>query len=459
MMHRHHRYCHIFVFGGPPQCHLWLPRPLPAPSASLLPPPPCCQIGSALAASSVMLTDAGFGPQKLAVLAAYSLRQGLLVWLKTYKADVELRQNIDPTVGVRAPSISGRSNIDRAAAAAMADAQAASGSTNPRAAPFSPMDIMLETDAEGVLDSGASQRQSNASTSRIDPFLDGSNAVSLGRSQNGRETDPLVGFASPSSRSLQGPTFSSNAFPSFSSNSPFDGNSPVPQQTPASPFTSAANSEYGSIPHSNSTLSVRSPTSPTGLPKPGRAPPPPPPKAPVPASPFSMISPFAQPYQSAAAAGFPPLDRVNSGSSIQSAISERERRPTVRFADTPSQDTVPPSSRTYHHTNSGFTELAMSRGGSSLPPPPPQAPGHSRSRSDLPQASRPNTQRSLSRNKSLSKQERAASLTLDALELPPLPLPAEAGTEDAASPVVSPSVSRQPSRQMSLSVRTLSGFR
>lgn len=326
---------------------------------------------------------------------------------------------------------------------------------------------MLETDAEGVLDSGASLRQLSASTGRAGPFLNGSNNVSIGRSQNGRETDPLVGFSSPSSRSLQGPGFSSNAFPSFNGNSSFDANSPPPQQTPASPFNAAGNSPYGNAPHSNSNLSIRSPTSPTGLPKAGRAPPPPPASALVPASPFAMISPFAQASQSAAAAGFPPLDRVNSSGSIQSASSERERRPTVRFADTPTLDTsVPPSSRAYHHTNSGFTELAMSRAGSSLPPPADlqatrQAPGHNRSRSDLQQAPRPNTQRSLSRNKGLSKQERAASVTLDALELPPLPLPAEAGTslEDAASPVMSPAVSRQSSRQMSLSVRTLSGFR
>ena len=383
------------------------------------------------------------------------------MWLKTYKADVELRQNIDPTVGFRAPSISGRSNIDRAAAAAVADPAVADAQAI-RGSPFPPMDIMHETDA--------SQRQSAANTSRTDPFLNRSNAVSMGRSQNGRETDPLVAFASRDSRSLQGPTFSSNAFPSFSGNSSFDANIPPPQQTPASPLGSAANSEYGSIPHSLSNLSVWSPTSPTGLPKPGRAPPPPPPTAPVPASPFAMISPFAQVSQSAAAAGFPPLDRVNSGGSIQSASSERERRPTVRFADTPTVDTSVPatnnSRRDYHHTNSGFTELAMARNSSSLASPPapqanPQAPGHSRSRSDLPQASRPSTQRSLSRNKSLSRQERAASVTLDALELPPLPLPAEAGTilDDAASPVVSPTVSMQPSRQLSLSVRTLSGFR
>ena len=381
---------------------------------------------------------------------------------------MELQQNIDPTVAAPAPSISGRSNIDRAAVSAVADAQAAGNLANPRSSNFPPMDIMLETDAEGsVLDSGASQRQTAASTSRADPFLNGSTAVSMARSQNGRETDPLVGFASPTSRSLQGPTFSSNAFPSFSGNSSFDANSLPPQQTPASPFNSAGNSELGSIPHSDSNLSIKSPTGPTGLPKSGRALPPPPATAPVPATPFAMVSPFAQASQSAATSGFPPLDRLNSGGSIQSASSERERRPTVRFADTPTLDSsVAPSSRAYQHTNSGFTELAMSRGGSSLPPPlnpqaTPQAPGHKRSTSDLPQASRPNTQRSLSRNKSLSRQERAASATLDALELPPLPLPAETGTspEDAASPVVSPAVSRQPSRQMSLSMRTLSGFR
>ena len=425
----------------------------------------------------MLLGDTGFGPQKLAVLAAYSLRQNLLVWLKTYKADVELRQNIDPSVGYRASSISGRSNIDRAAAAAVAETQATGDFMSPRGSQFPPMDIMLETDNEGVMDSSASLRQSAVATpSQRDAFLNGgSDAGSMGGSHNGRGTDPLVHFASPSSRSLQGPSFSSNAFPSFQGHSSLDdANSSQPM-----PSTSAGtSSEYGSIPHSDSNPGLSSPTSPTGLPKPSRALPPPPATAPVPPSPFAMVSPFAQASQSDSVAGFPPLDRVNSATgSIQSASSERERRPTVRFADPPTLDTPAPATqpdRTYNHTNSGFTELVMARGGSSLAPPAhpqadpqagpqadPQARGHARSRSDL-----QSSQRSLRRNKSMSRQERAASVTLDALELPPLPLPAEAvGTspQDAASPVgspvVSPAVSRQPSRQMSLSMRTLSGFR
>lgn len=407
-------------------------------------------------------SHAGFGPQKLAVLAAYSLRQGLLVWLKTYKADVELRQNIDPTVGIRAPSIPGRSNTERAAAAAVADAQA-TGTLNPRATPYPQMDTMCETNSEGILDSVAAaqlashQQQSGADP--IDPFMHGANAAGMGRSQNGREPDAFLGVCSPSSRSLQGPNFSSKAFPSFSGSSSFDAPTPPPQQLPGSPFVSDSHAPDANVPHSNTNLSVGSPTS---FPRPSRAPPPPPPPAALvpPSSPF--ISPFAQAAQSAVAAGFPPLDRLNSGGSVHSASSEREKRPTVRFADTPTINDIPPatiSSRPYQHTNSGFTELAMSRAASPGPPPPTsqaaasQAPAHHRSRSDLGQGSRAGP-RSVSWNRSMSRQERAASVTLDALELPPLPLPEEAvaGSGEAA-------LSRQASRQMSLSTRQLSGFR
>ncbi|KAL3130587.1 hypothetical protein ABBQ38_008392 [Trebouxia sp. C0009 RCD-2024] len=403
----------------------------------------------------------GFGPQKLAVLAAYSLRQGLLVWLKTYKADVELRQNIDPTVGIRAPSMSGRSNTERAAAAAVADAQA-TGTLNPRATPYPQMDIMHETDSEGILDSAAAaqlashQQQSGADPR--DPFLHGADAAGMGRSQNGRETDALVGVCPPSSRSLQGPNFSSKAFPSFSGDSSFDAPTPPPQQLPGSPFVSDGHAPDASVPHSKSNLSIGSFTS---FPRPSRAPPPPPAALVPPASPF--ISPFAQAAQSAVAAGFPPLERLNSGGSVHSASSEREKRPTVRFADTPTINNIPPAtigSRPYQHTNSGFTELAMSRGASPGPPLPtsqaaaPQTPSHHRSRSDLGQGSRAGP-RSVSWNRSMSRQERAASVTLDALELPPLPLPEEAVAGSAGEAVLS----RQASRQMSLSTRQLSGFR
>lgn len=426
-----------------------------------------CSIG--VRSEALTVSHAGFGPQKLAVLAAYSLRQGLLVWLKTYKADVELRQNIDPSVGARAPGTSARSNTERAAAAAVADSQAI-GVLSPRATSCLQMDIMHETDSEGFLIATAqlaspSQQQSGAD--RSDPFMQGTNAASMGRSQNRRETEPLVGACSPASRSLQGPTFSSNAFPSFSGNSYVEVGGMPSQQLPGSPFTSAGNTADGSIPHIHSNSNVSSPTS---FPKPSRAPAPPP-AAFIPTSPF--ISPFAQAAQSAVAAGFPSLDRLHSGGSThsasserESASSERERRPTVRFADTPTINDIPAAtsgSRPYQHTNSGFTELAMSRAGSSAGPPaasqaaPSQAPGHHRSRSDLGQVPRSGIQRSLSRNKSMSRQERAASVTLDALELPPLPLPAEAvaGSEEA----VSPAESRQASCQMSLSTRQLSGFR
>ena len=388
---------------------------------------------------------AGFGPQNLAVLAAYVLRQSLLVWLKTCKADIELVQNIDPTVGARAPSMSSRLNIERAAAAAIADTQAAG---LPTFSPVAHLDVMLETDREGIMDSLAHSQLTPQRRSAInggDTLLIGPDVFS--RSQNGRETDSLVASRSPSSRSLQGPSFSSHAFPSFGANGMFDATSPPAQQFPAS----AGNYANHSTPHSSSNLSASSPTSPAGIPRPRRAPPPPPVAA-VPPSPFVMISPFAQAYQPDAAAAFPPSDSDAVSNSIYGGSVNQEKRQTVRFAEEPAPLHVS-NSRTYQHQDSGFTELAMARSGSSA------APNHSRSKSDLGQTSgRSSTQRSLSQSRSLSKQERAASITLEALDMPALPLPAEAGA-DATEEVLSPAISRQNSRQMSLLARQMSGFR
>ncbi len=201
----------------------------------------------------------------------------------------------------------------------------------------------------------------------------------------------------------------------------------------------------------NSDLSSPGGSATAGTVRPRRAPPPPP----VPASPFAMISPFAQ------ATTFSPLDRANSAeSSLSEKGSSEQKRPTVRFADPP-----PDTTRSYNHTNSGFTELALARSGEA--PAAAAAPGHNRTRSDNSgrdnsfSGGRPGAQRSISRNKSLSKQERAASANLDVLDLPPLPLPADAvgPSEELGSPLVSPMASRQPSRQMSLMGQMSSGFR
>lgn len=100
----------------------------------------------------------------------------------------------------------------------------------------------------------------------------------------------------------------------------------------------------------------------------------------------------------------------------------QRRRLTVRFAadgpEVPSDAVL---------DTAGFTELARIR------------PGHSRGRSV-------SVGRSLSRK--LSKQERSASMGLDALELPPLPLPvagqaAGSGEELMESPATSGPASRQ----------------
>ena len=225
---------------------------------------------------------------------------------------------------------------------------------------------MHESVREGIMDSATDSQLAFQQQSQNDAFLIG--RFGAGRSINGRETDPLVGSRSSSSRSLQGPSFSSNAFPLFGANSP------PSQQTPVSPF-SAGNSVPHSVPHSvpqsGPNLNASSPTSPAGVPKPRRAPPPPPAAA-VPPSPFAMISPFAQASQSAAAAGFLPMDRANSDASSPSASSEQDRRPTVRFAEEPAAPPVN-NSRTYNHTNSGFSELAMARSSSSAPQPDPRS--------------------------------------------------------------------------------------
>ncbi len=343
------------------------------------------------------------------MLAAYCLRQGLLVWLKAYKADIELR-GLDPRTGLRSHSINHQngqhSHVERAAAAAVADA-AQSQPPVQSPSPFAQMDA---------------------------------NVPALHRMH---EAQPLANGNSQSSRSLQGPNFSSNAFPSFGSTAPL-------LQSPDASFTYNNDQPLSpSMPHSHSDMG--SPRGAAGTPRPHRAPPPPPPVAAAP-SPFAMVSPFAQ----SAAPAFPPLERSNSSASSisEKGSSEQQRRPTVRFA----ADSAPRDSRGYNHTNSGFTELAMARSQENS--------GRSRNRSDdgsrIPAAtvSRPGHHRSLSRNRSMSRQERAASANLDVLDLPPLPLPTEAngGAEEALSPVTSPVVSRQPSRHLSI-MRQMSGFR
>jgi len=339
------------------------------------------------------------------VLAAYCLRQGLLVWLKAYKADIELR-GLDPRTGLRSHSINHQngqhSHVERAVAHA---AQSQPPVQSP--SPFAQMDA---------------------------------NAPALHRTH---EAQPLANGNSQSSRSLQGPNFSSNAFPSFGSTAPL-------LQSPDASFSYNNDQPLSpSMPHSNSDMG--SPRGAAGTPRPRRAPPPPPPVAAAP-SPFAMVSPFAQ----SAAPAFPPLERSNSSASSisEKGSSEQQRRPTVRFAT----DSAPRDSRGYNHTNSGFTELAMARSQENS--------ARSRNRSDdgsrIPAAtvSRPGHHRSLSRNRSTSRQERAASANLEVLDLPPLPLPIEAigGAQEALSPATSPVVSRQPSRHLSI-MRQMSGFR
>jgi hypothetical protein len=341
------------------------------------------------------------------VLAAYCLRQGLLVWLKAYKADIELR-GLDPRTGLRSHSINHQngqhSHVERAAAAAVADA-AQSQPPVQSPSPFAQMDV---------------------------------NAPASHRTH---EAEPLANGNSQSSRSLQGPNFSSNAFPSFGSTAPL-------LQSPGASFSYNDQPLSPSMTHSNSNMG--SPRGAAGTPRPRRAAPPPPVAAAP--SPFALVSPFAQ----SAAPAFPPLERSNSSASSisEKGSSEQQRRPTVRFA----ADAAPRDSRGYNHTNSGFTELAMARSQEDT--------GHSRSRSDnggrnpAATVSRPGHHRSLSRNRSLSRQERAASANLDVLGLPPLPLPTEAigGAEEALTPATSPGVSRQPSRHLSI-MRQMSGFR
>ena len=342
------------------------------------------------------------------MLAAYCLRQGLLVWLKAYKADIELR-GLDPRTGLRSHSINHQngqhSQVERAAAAAVAHA---AHSRPPVQSP-----------------SAFAQMDANATASH-----------------GTHEAEPLANGNSQASRSLQGPNFSSNAFPSFGSTAPL-------LQSPDTPFSYSNDQPFSpSMTHSYSDMG--SPRGAAGTPRPSRAPPPPPVAAAP--SPFAMVSPFAQ----SAAPAFPPLERSNSSASSISnkGSSEQQRRPTVRFA----ADAAPRDSRGYNHTNSGFTELAMARS--------QEGSGRTRDRSDdgstNPAAivSRPGHHRSLSRNRSLSRQERAVSANLDVLDLPPLPLPIEAngGAEEALTPATSPVVSRQPSRHLSI-MRQMSGFR
>ena len=380
----------------------------------------------------------------------------MLVWLKAYKADIELG-GLNPQTGIRSHSVNGRhepSQIDRAVAAALADAARSQPSASRAQSPFAQLDVMHEHAREGILDTGTDSQlsaQQQSSVSLIGSFQTGANRTAAARINSSRETDPLVGSQSQSSRSLQGPSFSSNAFPSFGSS-----NNTEAEEMPRSPYPVMSDQQHvnGIVaePHS----SLGSPVSAAGTPRPRRAPPPPP----VPASPFAMISPFAQVSQAVASPGFPPLDRASSQESSLSekGSSEQMRRPTVRFA----ADPVPDNSRPYNHTNSGFTELAMARSGDASSNNRFRSNSDERDGSAHVNGTRPGIQRSLSRNnsRSSSKHERAASASLSVLDLPPLPLPAEAAVAsgEPASPVASPMASRQPSRQMSL-LRQMSGFR
>lgn len=360
------------------------------------------------------------------MLAAYSLRQSLLVWLKAYKADIELR-GLDPRTGVRSHSLNHsngpHSHIERAAAAAVADA------AQPQLFAQSPPPFSQ---------TGAVQDPSHVSLD--DTFQMGATTATSGRTP---VAEPVGNGHSQVPRSLQGPTFSSDAFPSFGSTAPL-------LYSPGAPY-SPTNEQPGSDSVSQPPSALSLPGGVASTPQPRRAPPPPPQT--VFASPFAAFSPFAQ----SEAAAFPPLERASSGASSisEKGSGEQQRRPTVRFA----ADSDPRESRGYNHQDSGFTELAMAR--SQEPPPVGRIRTRSDSgrRDDATTSNGSNHVRSLSRNRSLSQQERAASY-LDMLNLPPLPLPAEAVGDamDPVSPVVSPVGSRQHSRHLSV-IRQMSSLR
>lgn len=61
-------------------------------------------------------TPVGFGPQKLATLAAYSLRQTLLVWLKTFQAEKEAKQRMLTARAAARPPVRASSPPPKAAA-------------------------------------------------------------------------------------------------------------------------------------------------------------------------------------------------------------------------------------------------------------------------------------------------------------------------------------------------------
>lgn len=376
------------------------------------------------------------------MLAAYSLRQSLLVWLKAYKADIELR-GLDPRTGVRSHSINHsngpRSHIERAAAAAVADA------AQPQLLPQSPPPVgqtgaVQDRHQGGILDSSMDVQLSPSQVSLDDASRMGATTATSGRTP---VAEAVGNGHSQVSRSLQGPTLSSDAFPSFGSTAPL-------MYSPGAPY-SPTNEQPDSVGMSQPPSTLSLPGGVAGTPQPHRAPPPPPQT--VTASPFATFSPFAL----SGAAAFPPLERASSSASSisEQGSNEQQRRPTVRFA----ADSDPRDSRGYNHQDSGFTELAMAR---SQEPP---ALGRIRTTSDSGRRDNATTSngsnhvRSLSRNRSLSQQERAASY-LDILNLPPLPLPAEAVGDamDPTSPVVSPVASRQHSRHLSV-IRQMSSLR
>ena len=377
----------------------------------------------------------------MAVLAAYTLRQSLLAWLKAFKADIELG-GLNPRSGVRAHSVNGQTAhsrqvaVERAAAAAVADAaQSQPGCDSTTMASQQQSGGMQEQACEGMVDAGAGREAQ----------------LHWQHSASFRETDPLVGSYPQSS--LQDPAFSSNAFPSFGSIGPTAQQQSL-LENPVSHTDGAFSPTHSSraAPDSSLRCSSDGTANMSGALHPRRAPPPP---SPLP-SPFAIETPAELSGGDHRQADLAP----SRESSASEAGSSERRRLTVRFAGAHSGAI---KDRLHNHNNSGFTELATGRSGDNS--------SYFRSRSDtggnaVLGGSRRGSRRSISWSKVLSRQERAVSVTLDALDvlnLPPLPLPIEALMgEDAASAqeaaVASVVSSGQPSSSHSVR-RQLSEFR
>ena len=362
---------------------------------------------------------AGFGPQKLQVLAAYCLRQNLLVWLNAYK---EIKEHGPSDASIRAIS-SGRqasAHIERAAAAAVADATHSQ-----------------QQQQSQVQQSDAAQRPALIPS---DSFISGGhgNADASGNANGAAhvqqptpaQTLSISGAQQPAGAPLDYPCFSSDA---FGAADPYGATSQLASgQAVLGVPALGANRVQTNV----GTFAM----SPAGVSRPRRAPPPPPPGAGpncLPSTPFA--TPFSSPFSSPSLQDSADAEPAE-GRSFQQAFSVnhsftcdnsnedmQQRRPTVRFAADASEP--PPDAAL---DTGGFTELANARPG----------PGHNRNRSV-------SFGRSLSRK--LSKQERSASMGLEALDLPALPLPVEGQAEGTSEElVVSPTVSGQTSRQLSM---------